>query len=871
MSLFSDQARYQPRRPAPKIEEPSQPWTTARCHRLLRPLVSRIASLRKEKSIASQLETSTFKSTSGASLISSINDDPHHGELNTKSEGLMSRKKRPRLTYSQRRGGGPSQSQQAISGQSNCGQPSSGEGTIPPPETKSGVKRTVRCIQPELKQKTTSPGEMVASTPMLRRARGKIVSSPIAPARGLDLDPTQSELGRGRRIKPSSNAQKRLDERLLVLREILPSRYADLEAIYRSLEALLKATTTSTVNGTNVARGPRSFLNMCLRKVSQYITELEAWERLDAEQSGTVSTLDNIDTSAHIYNELESLGTNVGWKHLRTVVRADGVNAVKQGIVEGLFGDEFSQLIIDLCIQLGAASEAEDLVAAFIDRHYPLPLSTESKFIEATAFLPLVVLNYFVRKTQRTSFLFRQYTRLLSNGNLPADWLATSEFEQPWSLATQGLASVRPGHDAISFVTKSISLLSRRKHIPTSKADAHQLDQDMAKASQRRLMSALGMLASMSLLGETELKEPWLSEPDSQRITIIGNKLRYTMKACINGLEGRTRGRGHQKIEIFYLALFFSSRQNQGRRIGNHVRENIGKLFPPVANSQSTKDCRTRNHYDSIIWLITSIARACGRGTSVASHQCLGGLIKQLEPLGIGQDLLDKLKASAAFLIAQQTNNVKDLIYAESLHPHDQSSSNTTSHRQSSSTLFTGYRWEETIGEWVTVSPVMKRRASTMKRHTRPSPSVECTESIVTRSRSSTSLILDGTPDIEMDQSTGLDQEMNSSERNIDERVLNTSNEPSMMMRKRPRRLRSTETLTATLATKVRVTQHNHAISASSRPAESQIDPEKENRVRLLAKKPRRSSGRIVLGARSQSRDSIGQRDGAFSDDELCI
>ncbi|KAJ8124121.1 hypothetical protein O1611_g9434 [Lasiodiplodia mahajangana] len=609
---------------------------------------------------------------------------------------------------------------------------------------------------------------------------------------------------------------------------------------------------------------------MCLRKVPQYISELDAWERLAAEESGTVSTLDDIDTSAQIYNELESLGTNVGWRHLRTVVRADGLNAVRKGIEEGLFGDEFSQLIIDLCVQLGAASEAEDLVAAFVDRPYPPPLSTGSNFTDAATLLPLVVLNYFARKTQRTPFLFREYTTLLSNGNLPAGWLVTSEFEQLWSLAIQGLASARPSYDAINFATQCLSMLSSRKYILTSQADTIQLDQDMAKATQRRLMSALSMLASMRLLGEIELKEPWLSESDIRRIAIIGDKLRYVVKACINGLEGHTRGRGLQKLEVFYLALFFSSRQSQGRRIVNHVRESIEKLFLPVANSHSTKYIHKRNHYDSVVWLVASIARACGRGTSVASHQCLGGIIKQLESAEIGQDVLEKLKAAAAFLIAQQTNNVKDLIYAESLHPHDQPSSNATNHQRSSSTLFTGYRWEETIGEWVTVSPVMKRRASTVRRQTRPSPPVEGMESIVTRSRSSTSLISETVPDVEADRSTGPGRDMSNGDHGIDECVLAMGNGQSMM-RKRPRRLRSAETLTTTLATKVRVSQQNHAISASSKSTESLIDPEKENRVRLLAKKPRRSSGRIVLGARSQSRDSTGQPDGVFSDDELCI
>lgn len=787
----------------------------------------------------------------------------------------MSRKKRPRLTYSQRRGTRPPQSQQAGPDESQSGLGNQDENTSLPPETKLGVKKPFKYVQPEGQQKTTSPGEIVAATPILRRARGKIALSPVAPVCGLDLASNEAGLDRGHRIKATSSAQKRIDEHLISLRKGLFSEFVEFEAIYRSLEALLRATATTTTHSTSAVSGPRSFLDMCLRKVPQYITELDAWERLDAEESGTISTLDGINTSAHIYNELESLGTNVGWRHLRVVVRADGLNAVKQGIEEGLFCDEFSQLLIDLCVQLGAASEAEDLIIALVDRKYPKPLSTESSFTEITALQPLAMLNSFANQTRRTSFLFRQYTMLLSSGSLPVDWLATLGFERVWSLAFQELVNTCSSYDAICFITQSISLLSCQKgRVLSCNTDAIQPEQDMARASQRRLMSALAILASMGLLGETELKAPWLSESDTRRITVIGDKIRYVIRACINGLGGYTRSRGNQRLDFLYLALFFASGQAQEEKIGNRVKGGIGKLLSLAVASLSSKDIRMRNHHDNVAWLIASIARACGRGRSVLSHQCLDILFKRLESLDIGQSLLDKLKAAAAFSIAQQTNNVRDLIYAERLHPPDQSGPGATSQEQKSSTLFTGYRWEETIGEWVTASPIVnRRRAPSMKKQIRSPILVEDAASDITGASNSADIATD----IEQDSATGLSQEMNVDERNTDDLIHSTGNGRTMMMlKKRPLRLRSIETLTTTSATQVLVSRQSIALSASPGLPKNHVDPEKENRVRLLAKKPRRSSGRIVLGARSQSRESMRQRgeddrDGVLSDDELCI
>jgi hypothetical protein len=462
---------------------------------------------------------------------------------------------------------------------------------------------------------------------------------------------------------------------------------------------------------------------------------------------------------------------------------------------------------------------------------------------------------------------------LLSSGDLPRDWLVTSDFERVWSLAAQGLAKTRPNYDAINFISDSISLLSSRKRTFTGSSDTIKLEQDMAKASQRTLMSSLAILVSMSLLGETELGSPWIPKSDIRRIKLIGDRLRYVIKACINGLEGHERGRNKQKLGFLYLALFLSSGQSQGEKMDIYVKTVIEKLSPPVETCVSAKDIRTHNHYDGIAWLIASIARAFGRGTSVASHQCLDFLFKRFGSLQLGKQLLDELKAAAAFLVAQQTNNVRDLIYAESLHPHDRLSSGATNHQQSSGTLFTGYRWEEAIDEWVTVSPVVnKRRASTIKRHLRSTTPIVDMNSFPTHSTSLISRVTDN----ESGAETGAGRGVNDGHSSTDGSPQRAWIEPSMMMKKRPRRLRNNESLTTTEVMKVPLPQQSLAISALPKLHESDLDAEKENRVRLLAKKPRRSSGRIVLGARPLSRYSMGQRnehdqDGVESDDELCI
>ncbi|KAI0526599.1 hypothetical protein F5B22DRAFT_586603 [Xylaria bambusicola] len=867
MSLFLGEARHRPRGLAHKIEEPLQPWTTARCQRLLRPLVSRITSLKRDSPIAGQPVASTARSASDSAAVSLPRRNRQREEVDSESGWLMPRKKRPRLTYSQRRSSQPHPSQPLGFDQSHLRQGNQDETSSLAIGTKPGVRKAFKCVQPERQQKTAAPGEVVPSTPILRRARGKIARSPVAPLHEHELGANQGEHGRERRTRISSSAQKRMDERLANLRTRFCSQYADLEAIYRSLEALLKATMTSALGDTSVRNGPRSLLDMCLRKVPEYIRELDVWERLDAEQTGKISTLDDINTSADIYNELESLGTNVGWKHLRVVVKADGLSAVKCAIEEGIFNDEFSQLLIDLCVQMGAASEAEDLMAALVDRQYPQPISTESRFTQISALQPLVMLNAFASQTQRTSFLFQQYSTLLSSDKLPVEWLATLEFDSVWSLAMQTLADGQSSCDAISFVTESILLLGYKKRKMPRNFDRIQLEHDTAKANHRTLMSVTSILASMSLLAETGIVPPGLSDSDTRRIRGIDNRFKYALRLCINGLESHMRDRNTQRLETLYLALFLSSSHNRDEKIDSHVRGNMNKLSLSSATSVTTKDIYMHNRYDNIAQLIASIARACGRATSVASHQCLHGLFGRLESLKLAPNLLDKLKAATAFLVAQQTNNVKDLIYAESLYPYTQPSPSGRGQHQSGSALFTGYRWEETIGEWVTVSPVMnKRRPTIMKSCSRSSNPATGMERSSIRSSNPTSHATDKLPDTE----TSPKQGTYGSKCDTSERTRPICDEQSIIMtRKRPRHIRSAETLPTRRVSEVLLPQQSHAFSASPKTLGSEIDSEKENRVRLLAKKPRRSSGRMVLGARSASRHSIGRRD-AYSDDELC-
>ncbi|KAI5863187.1 hypothetical protein GGS23DRAFT_57189 [Durotheca rogersii] len=850
-----------PRRLVSRPDKPgdiSQPWTAARCQRLLRPLLSRIASLRRDAAAAA------------TQVSAADNLTQEDAELDAAEQqgiaycGWLRPRKRIRLTYSQRRSS-------HLEGEQSA-----------PAKNPKGPESATCLNRPE--PRIPAPGEIVAATPLLRRARGHIVPSPAAPGQpAANCDNSGADGGgEPRRKNRPVTRQRELDQRLAKLRaRSTPSRFGDLEAIYRSLEALLKATRCDA----GPARGPRSFLDICLRKVPQYIGELEAWERTEAEHNGTVSTLDGVDASAHIYDYLDSIGSNRGWRHLRVVVRADGLNAVRLAIEEGLFDDDFSQLLLDLCVRSGALLEAEELLAALAGRQFSEPKTPDSSFAELPHLQPLSVLWTFANKFDRPSFLFRQYSRLLSDGNLPQDWLTTRGFERVWVLATRRLSMADAAIDAVAFMYRSVLLLCRRRRTPASGVEAARQEKDMAIANNHTLMSALTVLTAMCSLGEIELRSPSVSEAEIAKIGLIGDRLRYIIGSCLAHLESSRFTRHGLGRDLLHMALFLSSSHAQSDAISSQLKHIVEQAWRQNVEPKSTRRGQARHRLNDMASFLSAVARNCGRGMSQASHNCLDTIFGQIERLELDREVVDSLKAVAAFSLAQQTNNVKDFIYAERLAANHSlaAAGNGAGSRLDSRSLFTGYRWEETIGEWVTTSPVITRRPPQTRALARargsPSPSAPSVDRSISdeqgafQSEDAVWADADDVPSLEIEQGP----------------------EPSLC--------EAHQDPVAVVAERFRLKKHAHhtkpraatggvASSTSSSRRDSkglgfasqsgsaylsqdELDSEKENQQCGVANKPgRKSVGGTARNPKLRSRlaSQRGSLNGCeYSDDELCM
>ncbi|KAI1861108.1 hypothetical protein JX265_009727 [Neoarthrinium moseri] len=652
-----------PHRPRYRVTKPqnrgdrSQPWTASRCQRLLRPLLSRIALLRRDLALLS----------SQRSVTAPARED-NSGKRRTEDCAWLLPRKRLRHTYSQK-----------------C--------------TDTSVINSVAAESSRFKaakdlQRDSSAVNSVSYTPLLRRARGHLSSSPIQEPEHI---PQHQPAGR----KKVLGSQAHLEDRLSLLRsQLSQARYSDLEAIYRSLEALLTATSRQPRR-----KGASSLLDMCLRKVPQYISGVEAWEVYEAEKTGTKSSSTASDVSSRVYTELEELGaSDSGWQHLRTVVEMDAVSVIRDAMAEGLFPDDFSMLLLDLCACYGIGNPLSDAMQTFLARQYPGPSGSGSDFSEDTKLQPLRFLRELSQDRGRKSLLLQQCSQLLLQGLLPSTWLVTGELQQLCGLAYQMLTREEAALDAVDFLATSTVLLCRHQR----SKKGQDVKYEMVLACQRTLLELLSTLSAMRRLAEDALQDSESSPSAVSKANYISRSLGFTFQACLAEIDS-WKGRRGKPRDLLRLATFLSSDMAQDSRTDTSVMNAVTSAYESKKNQAAPKGASAPSIYDNMISLVSSIAKTCGRVAGQSSREYLARFAQQLGRVGLQEQILEGILKAGAFSLAQQTKNVRDLIFAEQLVSSTLGADNEQQGKPQQQSLFEGYRWDETISEWVTVSPVVQR------------------------------------------------------------------------------------------------------------------------------------------------------------------
>ncbi|KAJ9154798.1 hypothetical protein NKR23_g2325 [Pleurostoma richardsiae] len=475
-----------------------------------------------------------------------------------------------------------------------------------------------------------------------------------------------------------------------------PHRWSLCESVFRALDSLLRSTAEKTLLPTS-----KSLLSMCLRKVPEYISELEYWEEKDAEEQGTRSVIKGSSVSFVVYNDLENMGgTSRGWRHLRTVVRAHGVRVIREAVCEGLLDTAFSLVLVKLCTQSQAYVEAEAMLEALTLRQYPKPKTADSTFESSRKMAPLRALRDYGQDFGRTRFVMRQLTVLLHSDQLPAEWLSTKEFDGVWAAIAKAMAGSGPCNDSAAFVIRAVTILSRG----TDFFSYGPRTDDTKSLSQHVLISVVASLATLLILSRDDGPVQDRGSPAGQRVSSISRRVGYIARACFEDIR-RVRGRKTGWIRHLLLLTLFLTDCSRGEFKQESGAEPLLEQIWKDLQAKG-KPADRKQTYDTTVAIVCALAHYCGRGACQPAHTYLMKLCDQVESLHLLGSPFKAIRADAAFSLAERTNDLRDLAFAESLDATRRTPRRTPGAQR---TAFSGYRWEEGISEWVTLSPVLAK------------------------------------------------------------------------------------------------------------------------------------------------------------------
>ncbi|KAJ4419454.1 hypothetical protein N0V85_001026 [Neurospora sp. IMI 360204] len=492
-----------------------------------------------------------------------------------------------------------------------------------------------------------------------------------------------------------------------------PEMYSIYESVFRALDALLRATCPpeSQTSGSS-----KSFLAMCLRRIPDYITELEYWEKKDAEANKTKSVIQESKASFDIYSELESLGALGGWKHLRVVVRAHGVKTIQGAIREGLVEDRVAFTLIGLCCMYLPSVEIQDLINVCISRQYPPPDPSvrEGLTVKAPGLFPLWAFGFGNGKTKR--FMLGKLADLFENCSLPPEWLLVDAFKTT-RLDAMAKMFYGAGQDCVDFLITMINVLSplmsegrqKKKPAPTSCSSADIASPQMARGVLTGAMATL-VYQVLRHLDDPDREEAALTQ--SQRAVFV-HRVRYIFRTYL--LHARkTAGLPSPAVYLISLCDFLA--------FGTESSASTIASTAWIGAKSSHHNDRLSQQYSTTLAVLTTIVHTYSREIGATSaHAYIPQVCEKIKPLQAPGNLpyhpFENIEVDVAFAVAFETNDLQDLAYAEKLWAQKQSVScphammkakpyyeeRIRRREGSEGKSFAGFKWDDALSEWVTV------------------------------------------------------------------------------------------------------------------------------------------------------------------------
>lgn len=695
------------------LEDPI-PWTTARCNRLLRPIASRLAILRKNlQTTKSQIienhdsqQNALFKPAPAAVRRVNI------------SQGL--KETRPR-------------------GFDKAQDPD----WIPAARPKCSTKRTYRGRPVKMPAPAKpipdtrflgQPGEVCLPTPFISRSFGKLQDSPQ-----FQNTPLKFAARKGRRplyTKPKDHLQN-------LKMEMTPEMWKQVDGLYGGFSNLLQ---TTKAPAEKTRKGTRSLMSSCLRQVPAYIALEEYWQTQDDFEDD-----DDRDISAEVYEDLESLGAREGqgWRQLREVVRAHAVCLLRDAIEDEVLGPGTIQGLYQLCMNASAWNEAEEFLASYVSVQKPMapPPNLCSDLFDAETSPSLSMLYEFIGRTWRHHFLYDQLELMLSQELLPVEWLATQGMLPIWSrivrtlsdsdhrtyanafklletAVLRGIGCQIPLYNFVieGFPTEGVQdLYSLKRNSPVAKLD-------IRNALSNTFSSLLTLLASIALVSNTRAEEVDRATMHSVTWALDAVALNIATKEDI-GSELPNYPQTPEAIQtcseraLWSLAAAFLVHLG-GCNLGSELvsvglNEQI-LIINQIGSTSSQHDLCGLTAIESLPKLVCSTVRCVGRAWQDDGFDQLQRLVQPLisPPKSASSHshwFMKRLALDTSLEFAEESKAADHSAFAREIEKTVQSFGpikpmKSPTKPTASPAKGSGFRWEEGICEWVACTPYARQQ-----------------------------------------------------------------------------------------------------------------------------------------------------------------
>lgn len=501
--------------------------------------------------------------------------------------------------------------------------------------------------------------------------------------------------------------------------------------------------------------GARSLVSMALAKVSDYIgAEQKAHDESEDKD-------EEVDMADVIFTELEDFYglPGGGWKPLKELVRAHGVRLICESVRKKWISPQTTQRLILSSLRLASHDVAKSLfsvllsIAPDIDRPKGLHscLFSNDSLGERSILSPYLDLVT-AGTPGHLSFFFREVKSLILRGVVPVEWMATESMKPFMNRAVQSISCgdenfysaveyleavvlVAAGIDT-SIYESTVSSLRTKKRTklrsggrvrsgtpPTSngRSDSrHSSTPTHLRTALNNTISSLITLLSgihISRFGVGTEDSLSVSSPARDMITRLSTAVQQDVELRCSDSKSEFTALQSTRCSYILLGDYLCLGEIFGN--GNDSAETV-----PTNSLLSNFDCfiQTMSHRKDLLGelsdLVEQIVTCCGRALGTDGFSELKGFGEILTSTSTGpypslKLLLGKVAAESAMSFAESTQHPDHHEWATYI----QTKAAEYNHKQdnfdgeecptpSLNLSKTGFRWEDSIGEWVAKTPV---------------------------------------------------------------------------------------------------------------------------------------------------------------------